>query len=102
MQLARHSDPKLTMAVYGRAELHDLASAVERLPCLMSDNPKKFATLTATGTAGEPVGRPDRALTKSMTECAQSLITLDTSTVSDGSELPCPNPLDSQAVENDC
>src|SRR5262245_8657481 len=24
MQLARHSDPKLTMAVYGRAQLHDL------------------------------------------------------------------------------
>jgi hypothetical protein len=24
MQLARHSDPKLTMAVYGRAHLHDL------------------------------------------------------------------------------
>jgi hypothetical protein len=24
MQLARHRDPKLTMAVYGRAQLHDL------------------------------------------------------------------------------
>ena len=31
MQLARHSDPKLTMARYGRAQLHDLAGAVERL-----------------------------------------------------------------------
>jgi integrase len=24
MQLARHSDPRLTMAVYGRAQMHDL------------------------------------------------------------------------------
>jgi hypothetical protein len=27
MQLARHSDPKLTMAVYGRVRLHDLGEA---------------------------------------------------------------------------
>ncbi len=32
MQLARHSDPKLTMSVYGRAQLHDLGEAVGRLP----------------------------------------------------------------------
>jgi integrase len=36
MQLARHSDPKLTMARYGRAQLHDLHGAVERLPGLLS------------------------------------------------------------------
>jgi integrase len=35
MQLARHSDPKLTMAVYGRAKLHDLSEAVQRLPSLL-------------------------------------------------------------------
>src|SRR5687767_837265 len=35
MQLARHSDPKLTMAVYGRARLADLATAVGRLPTLL-------------------------------------------------------------------
>jgi integrase len=34
MQLARHSDPKLTMAVYGRARLHDLGAAAARLPSL--------------------------------------------------------------------
>ena len=34
MRLARHSDPKLTMAVYGRTQLHDLAAAVSRLPSL--------------------------------------------------------------------
>jgi hypothetical protein len=29
MQLARHSDPKLTMAVYGRAQLHDLGPSAD-------------------------------------------------------------------------
>lgn len=32
MQLARHSDPRLTMKVYGKARQSDLASVVERLP----------------------------------------------------------------------
>jgi integrase len=35
MQLARHSDPRLTMARYGRAQLCDLGAAVEALPALM-------------------------------------------------------------------
>jgi hypothetical protein len=51
MQLARHSDPKLTMAVYGRAQLHDLGAAVGRLPGLLCDGPKRQA-LQATGTDG--------------------------------------------------
>jgi integrase len=36
MQLARHSDPRLTMARYGRAQLCDLGAAVERMPALVS------------------------------------------------------------------
>jgi integrase len=51
MQLARHSDPKLTMAVYGRAQLHDLGAAVDRLPGLLDDGPQRQA-LQATGTGG--------------------------------------------------
>ena len=39
MQLARHYDPKLTMAVYGRAQLHDLAGAIQRLPVLSGPIP---------------------------------------------------------------
>src|SRR5262249_25251399 len=35
MTLARHKDPKLTMRVYGRAQLHDLAGAVGGLPDLL-------------------------------------------------------------------
>src|SRR5262249_49593374 len=49
MQLARHSDPKLTMAVYGRAQLLDLGKAGGRLPALASGP----ATLAVTGTDGQ-------------------------------------------------
>jgi hypothetical protein len=52
MQLARHSDPKLTMAVYGRAQLHDLAAAVSRLPELLDGDDSQGHALQATGTAG--------------------------------------------------
>src|SRR5439155_13007923 len=53
MQLARHSDPKLTMAVYGRAALHDLGAAVDRLPGLVTKGAEKLRTaLRATGTEG--------------------------------------------------
>jgi len=55
MQLARHSDPKLTMAVYGRAQLNDLSAAVGKLPTLLG-NPaapaQEQTTLAATGTDG--------------------------------------------------
>jgi integrase len=50
MQLARHSDPKLTMARYGRAQLHDLAQTVERMPVLLGKGPAP--NLAATGTGG--------------------------------------------------
>jgi site-specific recombinase XerD len=55
MQLARHSDPKLTMAVYGRAQLHDLGNAVSRLPDLSSE-PEPVA-MKATGTDSRFVRR---------------------------------------------
>src|SRR5262249_51789481 len=50
MQLARHSDPKLTMAIYGRAQLHDLGQAVGRRPNLLTDPGKQSESLRATGT----------------------------------------------------
>ncbi len=59
MQLARHSSPILTGAVYGRARLQDLAGAVDRLPSLGSkqpvENDSAAATLKATGTDGKAV-----------------------------------------------
>lgn len=55
MQLARHSDPKLDTAVYGRAQLHDLGRAVERLPSLLSGPAfSSTAALAATGTGRGP------------------------------------------------
>jgi hypothetical protein len=54
MQLARHSDPRLTMARYGRAQIHDLGAAVERLPSLVSGTGPSRESLRATGT--DPAG----------------------------------------------
>ena len=50
MQLARHSDPKLTMAVYGRAHLHDLGAAVDRLDVPLPPVAAPAAKPDATGT----------------------------------------------------
>jgi hypothetical protein len=60
MQLARHSDPKLTMAVYGRAQLHDLGEAVGRLPAMLSGPKAERQALRATGTDGAPGPRLDQ------------------------------------------
>ncbi len=48
-ELARHSDPKLTMNVYTRLGVHDLATALDRLPTPALDRPD-HDTLRATGT----------------------------------------------------
>jgi integrase len=59
MQLARHTDPRLTMAVYGRAQLHDLAGAVDRLPGLITTAAKPIPqALAATGTDGKLATSP--------------------------------------------
>ena len=52
MQLARHSDPKLTMARYGKAQVHDLGAAVRKLPSLLNRPKPDTQTLAATGTDG--------------------------------------------------
>ena len=58
MQLARHSDPRLTMAVYGRAQLHDLGDAVGRLPSLLSGTSPDRQQMQATGTEGRSISTP--------------------------------------------
>jgi integrase len=60
MQLARHSDPKLTMARYGRAQLHDLGAAIDRLPSLMLVDRKRGQAAAATGTAARRRPRLDQ------------------------------------------
>jgi integrase len=51
MQLARHTDPKLTMARYGKLHLEDLTSTINRLPLLISSSPDSECNqMKATGT----------------------------------------------------
>ena len=54
MQLARHSDPRLTMATYGRSQIHDLGAAVDVLPALLTNSVETERALQATGTDGRP------------------------------------------------
>jgi integrase len=94
MQLARHSDPKLTMAVYGRAQLHDLGRAVERLPDLMSG--PMTQTAAATGTDG-----PYTLLTQTAGEERGTLRILDGAAPSACEEGDRSESLISQGVEED-
>ena len=48
-ELARHSDPKLTMNVYSKLGVHDLSGALDRLPSLTGDKPEG-ERMRATGT----------------------------------------------------
>jgi integrase len=57
--LARHSTPVLTIGVYAKTALHDLASAVEALPDLTSGtSDRESQSVQATGTDGQPISKP--------------------------------------------
>lgn len=47
MKLARHSDPKLTMRVYGKKRLQDLGATVDRMPNLANSKLSTSNTLSA-------------------------------------------------------
>jgi integrase len=73
-ELARHSDPKLTMNVYTHLGLYDLSDAVNDLPCLLiPPNPSNANVegLRATGTEGKnnggPMGKRDKVTSKGKT-----------------------------------
>ncbi len=51
-ELARHSDPKLTMNIYTKLGAHDLSDALDALPDLFDDEPQA-ERLRATGTYDE-------------------------------------------------
>jgi len=112
MQLARHSDPKLTMAVYGRAQLHDLAEAVRRLPGLLkapaTETPKHAAaaqTLAATGTDGADSTDPGSISYTTLTQTSDGtclrLMAADGEQGAEGVKGIGRNPLDLQGVEAD-
>jgi integrase len=101
MQLARHSDPKLTMAVYGRAQLHDLGAAVNRLPSLLDQGSHDRPALRATGTDGngapvctgfaqtDDTGLPCLRIVESNCDCADENKTGPNSLISQGVEAGC-------------
>ncbi len=107
MQLAQHSDPKLTMAVYGRAQLHDLGRAVERLPDLMA-GPEATA---ATGTDGAAAGSNDKSarriplpyspLTGVADSGGEPLRLFETPAGGDAENVTGPNPVPEQRVAAD-
>jgi hypothetical protein len=80
MQLARHGDPRLTMARYGRAQLYDLAATVARLPSLLPEVPATTtaaaARLLATGT--DPASITDKTSLESKSACTALAQTGDT------------------------
>jgi integrase len=101
MQLARHSDPKLTMAVYGRAQLHDLAGAVEKLPALLSPNSGGEA-VRATGTDGAEAVRPRPRLDHTDAVRCEPMRPHDNSPMGEELTERCHNPFVLAGVENDC
>jgi len=111
MHLARHSDPRLTMARYGRPRIHDLGAVAERLPNLLAGAGPERQTdaqsqpLRATGTDG-PTKTPcldslRRACATDELRCG-SLTTDEQTTMGDTSGGRKEKPLVLQGVEGDC
>ncbi len=107
MQLARHSDPKLTLARYGKAQLHDLAGKVELLPDLLNGTPLEANVhkLRATGTDGAAA----QALPFSCSPVAQrtdmvgdSLTTIENTSMESSEGENKQKPPATQGVERDC
>jgi integrase len=99
MQLARHSDPKLTMAVYGRAEFRLLGEAVRRLPSLtvVERSPE---VIQATGTDG--AARSDTGFALANDGDCYSVRGHAITYLPEGSRPENEQPLVLQGVESDC
>src|SRR5271157_704965 len=69
--LARHSSPVLTIGIYAKASLHDIAEAVESLPDLTPTQPHREA-LSATGTEGGPLPTATQSATPTIVDGTQS------------------------------
>ncbi len=75
-ELARHSDPKLTLNVYTKLGIHDLAGALENMPSTDSSNPTGPQRLKATGTENSKASSGT-----SSSESGQNSATLGTTTI---------------------
>jgi hypothetical protein len=106
MHLARHTDPKLTTARYGRARLHDLAAAVERLPRRLPDEPADGQeVLRATGTGGrkaDPANPSCPALVQAPDSGCIRLRVVEGTRPGGTANAAGPNPLSPQEVEAGC
>jgi integrase len=69
--LARHSSPVLTIGIYAKASLHDIAGAVESLPDLTPTQPHCEA-LSATGTEGGPLATATQSAIPTIVDGTQS------------------------------
>jgi integrase len=99
MQLARHSDPRLTMAVYGRAQLHDLGAAVGRLPALATDPTGDVQAATTTDTACTPACTD---LARAAGSGREKVVAVEGSTGPEPGNTAGPNPLEVKAVGAGC
>lgn len=94
MQLARHSDPKLTKTRYGRAQLHDLGAAVESMPPLLGATGPAQEAARATGTGPVCTG-----FVQTADSGRDSLRLADTATGDGGDDGGGPKLLTSRPVE---
>ncbi len=69
--LARHSSPVLTIGIYAKASLHDIAGAVESLPDL-TPTQLHCEALSATGTAGGPLATSTQYAAPTIVDGTQS------------------------------
>jgi hypothetical protein len=52
MELARHSDPKLTLKTYARVQMHNLTRVLDGMPAVGDSPERKAEAMRATGTDG--------------------------------------------------
>src|SRR5262249_16078921 len=95
----------LTMAVYGRAQLHNLRRAVERLPGLTTGPQLEAPALAATGTDGQ---LPTRSVSSLRAACARGyagggeLRLAESGGGQDGGNANRSQPLAESGVESGC
>jgi integrase len=105
MQLARHSDPKLTLAIYGQDDLPELGEAVCRLPALRKGPDKESGEAPAAkGTDGKPDPSPAslRNACASGDGVSQFLRVVEREDPDEDEQSPNAKPPAAQEVESDC
>jgi integrase len=102
-ELARHSDVRLTLQRYTHKTLHDLGTAIERLPSFLPSGPGTGReSLAATGTDGPFPGlRAYTPLTGSPAKAQQCMTTCDNADGPGGCSTGASEVFDALTVNND-